>query len=57
MEGIQESLKNALHVLMADNIIKEPAVNEKVATDVWDITWDKIQTIFPNLKDELVSAK
>ena len=54
MEGIQESLKNAILVLMADKIIIEPVPEDKDISDIWDITWLKVREIFPSLKDELI---
>lgn len=57
MEGIQESLKNAILVLMADNIIKKVEDGTQAnPSDIWIITWDKIEKFFPKMKDELIPS-
>jgi hypothetical protein len=54
VEGIQESLKNAILVLMAEKVIKE--TEEANPSDIWIITWDKIAKIFPKMKEELIPS-
>ena len=57
MEGIQESLKNAILVLMAEKVIKETEDGEQAnPSDIWIITWDKIEKIFPKMKEELIPS-
>ncbi|XP_050390841.2 Golgi-specific brefeldin A-resistance guanine nucleotide exchange factor 1 isoform X2 [Patella vulgata] len=49
-EAIPESLKNMLLVMETASIFHTP---DGVETNLWRLTWDKIDTFLPHLKEEL----
>ena len=49
-EAIPESLKNMLLVMDTAGIFHHPDTGY---TDLWQVTWDRIDVFLPNLKQEL----
>jgi hypothetical protein len=55
-EGILESLKNVLLVLISDNILHQTGLPGE-GTDkssLWNVTWERVTRIFPPMKAELL---
>jgi hypothetical protein len=46
LEGIQESLKNMILVLVSDKVLEKGNV-------IWAITWEKVNTIYPGFEKEM----
>ena len=51
IEGIKESIKNVVLVLISDQILKRPTDGEKA--ELWTITWDGIMRISTEMGSEL----
>ena len=51
IEGIKESVKNVVLVLISDGILKRPIEGEKL--ELWSITWEGIKNISPEMCKEL----
>jgi hypothetical protein len=52
VEGIQESLKNMLLVMSADNLLVQPTEDAK-ESNLWTSTWAVVGGFHPNLQHEL----
>lgn len=53
-EAIPESLKNMLLVMDSAKVFNELSSDDH--SQLWNITWDRIHTFLPNLKDELFKS-
>ncbi|KAJ3000135.1 GDP/GTP exchange factor for ARF [Globomyces sp. JEL0801] len=58
-EGIRESLKNMILVLMAEGTLIKPTGSDSIedSTSLWALTWDRVNEYYPNLKGELIEPK
>ncbi|KAJ3279884.1 GDP/GTP exchange factor for ARF, partial [Borealophlyctis nickersoniae] len=57
-EGVQESLKNMILVMTTQGVLQpQPSSSTPVSAggvhNLWDVTWQKIDTFLPGLRDEL----
>lgn len=54
LEAIPESLKNMLLVMDTAGIFQ---TGDGVESKLWKLTWDRIDTFLPNLKNELFKPR